>query len=441
MKKSLFGYGKTTQAIARILGKKFGGFDIYDDKFKASSNDEFGNALKNPSEFKANESELEIASPGFPPQHELVKRAKNLISEYDFFYDAMPKSVWISGTNGKTTTTQMTQHLLADFGSQMGGNVGVPLAELDTNARLWVLETSSFTLHYTKTAKPEIYALLPITADHLSWHGDFASYEAAKLSVLGRLKEGDVAILPEIQVSSKEARQCKAEIISYKDEFDLAKKMGLNVGKIAFQTPFLMDAILALSIAKILLESVDYERLNAFEIEPHKLEELRDSKGRLWVNDTKATNIDAVLAALQRYKGKKIHLIIGGDDKGVSLEPLFKAFAGLNITLYAIGTSTQKVMALAKAYKIATHKCETLQNAVFAIDKNFSTPQNAKNSQNSALKSVNLVENSALNSKNSRSNSQDYDEVALLSPACASLDQFSSYAERGEKFKEFVKKL
>ena len=467
MQGSLFGYGKTTQAIARILGKKFGGFDIYDDKFKVSNadenslsntdgnaissknefnktlsnTDEFGNALKNPSEFKPDESELEIPSPGFPPQHELVKRAKNLISEYDFFYDAMPKSVWISGTNGKTTTTQMTQHLLAEFGSQMGGNVGVPLAELDANARLWVLETSSFTLHYTKTAKPEIYALLPITADHLSWHGDFESYEAAKLSILGRLKEGDVAILPEIQASSKQARQCKAEIISYKDEFDLAKKMGIDTDKIAFQTPFLMDAVLALSIAKILLESVDYERLNAFEIEPHKLEELRDSKGRLWVNDTKATNIDAVLAALQRYQGKKIHLIIGGDDKGVSLEPLFKAFGGLNIRLYAIGTSTQKIMALAKAYKIAAHKCETLQNAVFAIDKNFSTLQNAKNSQKSALKSVNLAENSALNSKNSRSNSQDYDEVALLSPACASLDQFSSYAERGEKFKEFIKKL
>ena len=502
MKKSLFGYGKTTQAIARILGEKFGGFDIYDDKFTAASaegnsnsnknahssadsgsvasanktaanTDKFGNLLKNPSEFKADESELEIASPGFTPQHELVKRARNLISEYDFFYDAMPKSVWISGTNGKTTTTQMAQWLLAGAGAQMGGNVGVPLAELDASARLWVLETSSFTLHYTKTAKPEIYALLPITPDHLSWHGGFEAYEAAKLSVLGRLKQGDVAILPKIQASSKAAKSCKAEIISYKDEFDLAKKMGINIGKIAFQTPFLMDAVLALSIAKILLGVLDYARLNAFEIEAHKLEELRDKQGRLWVNDTKATNIDAVLAALARYAGRKIHLIIGGDDKGVSLEPLFEAFAGLQITLYAIGTSTPKVMALAKAYKIEAYECEFLQNAVFAIDKNFKIPQNAENSrnlnenlQNSALKSVNLDKNSALNSKNlqnlgensakfgkisnenlqnlglnsknSRSKEKDNSEVALLSPACASLDQFSSYAERGEKFKEIV---
>ncbi len=440
MKKSLFGYGKTTQAMARILGEKFGGFDIYDDKFTATNTqgnsnsnktapntDEFGNLLKNPSEFKADESELEIASPGFPPQHELIKMARNLISEYDFFYDAMPKSVWISGTNGKTTTTQMTQWLLAAAGAQMGGNVGVPLAELDARARLWVLETSSFTLHYTKTAKPEIYALLPITPDHLSWHGGFEAYEAAKLSVLGRLKEGDVAILPEIQASSKAAKSCKAEIIAYKDEFDLAKKMGINIGKIAFQTPFLMDAVLALSIAKILLGVLDYARLNAFKIEAHKLEELRDKQGRLWVNDTKATNIDAVLAALARYAGRKIHLIIGGDDKGVSLEPLFKAFAGQQITLYAIGTSTPKVMALAKAYKIEAYECEFLQNAVFAIDKNFNAPQIEEPQYSAAPKK--------------RGRKKPIDEVALLSPACASLDQFSSYAQRGEKFKEFVRKL
>ena len=149
MRGSLFGYGKTTQAIARVLGAKFGGFDIYDDSFMQRKSDEFGNTLLNPCEFKADESAFEIPSPGFPPTHELVKNAKNLISEYDFFYDGMPKSVWISGTNGKTTTTQMTQHLLKEHGSQMGANVGVPLAELDTNARIWVLETSSFTLHYT----------------------------------------------------------------------------------------------------------------------------------------------------------------------------------------------------------------------------------------------------------------------------------------------------
>ena len=406
MAKSLFGYGKTTQAIARVLGEKFGGFNIYDDKFTLSSKDEFGNFLLNPSEFKADESELEIPSPGFPPTHELVKNAKNLISEYDFFYDGMPKSIWISGTNGKTTTTQMTQHLLKEHGSQMGANVGVPLAELDTNARIWVLETSSFTLHYTRSAKPEIYALLPITADHISWHGSFENYERDKLSVLERLKEGDIAILPKIQAQHKLAKGCKGQIIAYEDEFDLADKMGINTDKISFQTPFLMDAVLALSIEKILLDKTSYDKLNAFIIEPNKLEELLDARGRLWVNDTKATNIDAALAALKRYQNKKIHLIIGGDDKGVSLRPLFETVKALKIELYAIGTSAGKILALADEFSIKAHKCDILQNAIKIIAKNLKV-----------------------------------DEVALLSPACASLDQFSSYAQRGELFKELVQKL
>ena len=406
MAKSLFGYGKTTQAIARVLGEKFGGFNIYDDKFTLSSKDEFGNFLLNPSEFKADESELEIPSPGFPPTHELVKNAKNLISEYDFFYDGMPKSIWISGTNGKTTTTQMTQHLLKEHGSQMGANVGVPLAELDPNARIWVLETSSFTLRYTRSAKPEIYALLPITADHISWHGSFENYKRDKLSVLERLTENDIAILPKIQAQHKLAKGCKGQIIAYEDEFDLANKMGINTDKISFQTPFLMDAVLALSIEKILLDKTSYDKLNAFIIEPNKLEELLDAQGRLWVNDTKATNIDAALAALKRYQNKKIHLIIGGDDKGVSLRPLFETMKALKIELYAIGTSAEKILALADEFGIKAHKCELLQNAIKIIAKNLKV-----------------------------------DEVALLSPACASLDQFSSYAQRGELFKELVQKL
>lgn len=472
MRGSLFGYGKTTQAIAHVLGAKFGGFDIYDDSFMQRKSDEFGNTLLNPCEFKADESAFEIPSPSFPREHKLVKAAKNLISEYDFFYDAMPKSVWISGTNGKTTTTQMTQHLLKEHGSQMGANVGVPLAELDANARIWVLETSSFTLHYTHSAKPEIYALLPITADHISWHGSFENYEHDKLSVLERLKEGDIAILPKIQAQHKLAKGCKGQIIAYEDEFDLADKMGINTDKISFKTPFLMDAVLALSIEKILLDKTSYDKLNAFIIEPNKLEELLDARGRLWVNDTKATNIDAALAALKRYQSKKIHLIIGGDDKGVSLRPLFETMKALKIELYAIGTSAGKILALADEFGIKAHKCELLQNAVALIDKNFSTPNLSEHSsvnfsKNSKKNSANLSHaktNSALNSVNlsaNLTNSKDdlknanskekanhlnlansnHNEVALLSPACASLDQFSSYAKRGEVFKKCVFEL
>ncbi|EDO6594584.1 UDP-N-acetylmuramoyl-L-alanine--D-glutamate ligase [Campylobacter coli] len=402
MKISLFGYGKTTQAIAKNLVDKFGPFDIYDDHFQEENKDEWGNRLLNPKKFDEKLSELEIPSPGFPPNHTLIKKAKNLQSEYDFFYDAMPKSIWISGTNGKTTTTQMATHLLSHVGAVMGANVGFPLAELDLNAKIWILETSSFTLHYTHTAKPEIYALLPISADHLSWHGNFENYAKDKLSVLERMNECDIAILPEIYAKTP----TKAYIISYKDEFDLAQKMNINIEKISFKSPFLLDAVMALSIEKILLDTLSYELLNHFVMEKNKLEELQDNQGRLWVNDTKATNENAVMAALKRYKDKKIHLIIGGDDKGVDLSTLFDFMKDFNIELYAIGVSTQKMLNYALKANLKAHKCEFLENAVQEISKTL---------------------------KNN--------EVALLSPACASLDQFSSYAQRGEKFKEYVSKI
>ncbi len=402
MKISLFGYGKTTQAIAKNLVDKFGPFDIYDDHFQEENEDEWGNRLLNPKNFDEKLSELEIPSPGFPPNHTLIKKAKNLQSEYDFFYDAMPKSIWISGTNGKTTTTQMATHLLSHVGAVMGANVGFPLAELDLNAKIWILETSSFTLHYTHTAKPEIYALLPISADHLSWHGNFENYTKDKLSVLERMNECDIAILPEIYAKTP----TKAYIISYKDEFDLAQKMNINIEKISFKSPFLLDAVMALSIENILLDTLSYELLNHFVMEKNKLEELQDNQGRLWVNDTKATNENAVMAALKRYKDKKIHLIIGGDDKGVDLSTLFDFMKDFDIELYAIGVSTQKMLDYALKANLKAHKCEFLENAVQEISK--------------ALKN---------------------NEVALLSPACASLDQFSSYAQRGEKFKEYVSKI
>lgn len=402
MKISLFGYGKTTQAIAKNLVNKFGPFDIYDDHFQEENKDEWGNHLLNPKEFDEKLSKLEILSPGFPPNHILIKKAKNLQSEYDFFYDAMPKSIWISGTNGKTTTTQMATHLLSHVGAIMGANVGFPLAELDLNAKIWILETSSFTLHYTHTAKPEIYALLPISADHLSWHGSFENYVKDKLSVLERMNECDIAILPEIYAKTP----TKAYIISYKDEFDLAQKMDIDIKKISFKSPFLLDAVMALSIEKILLDTLSYELLNHFVMEKNKLEELQDNQGRLWVNDTKATNENAVMAALNRYKDKKIHLIIGGDDKGVDLSMLFNFMKDFDVELYAIGVSTQKMLDYALKANLKAHKCEFLENAVKEISKTL---------------------------KNN--------EVALLSPACASLDQFNSYAQRGEKFKEYVSKI
>ncbi|MBU1217366.1 UDP-N-acetylmuramoyl-L-alanine--D-glutamate ligase [bacterium] len=395
---SLFGYGGTTKALAKHMQNA----TFYDDKCLKPFRDEEGYMVKPASDFDSNFSDLEIPSPGIPPFNTLIKEAKNLISEYDFFTDTKPLKIWISGTNGKTTTTQMMQHLLKDKGSQEGGNIGTPLGKLDTNASIWVLETSSFTMHYTNIARPNIYVLLPLSPDHLSWHGNMDEYIKAKLKPLSMMQEGEVAIIPQ----AYEHIQTKAHLITYKDEAELAEHFGIDMQKVKFQGAFLADALLAMAVDKVLFDRIDYEKINAFVLDPHRQEELHDARGRLWVNDTKATNLDASIAALKRYRASHIHLILGGDDKGVDLSELFVFLKDMDIQIYNIGSNKEKLSNLAQEYGVAFTLCKNLANAIEEINKNLKIG-----------------------------------EIALLSPAAASLDEFTSYAQRGDQFKEAVRAL
>ena len=161
---SIFGYGVTTKPLAKHIKNAV----FYDDKCTEPYAGVDGSFVRPSSEFNPKHSDLEITSPGIPPSNSLITQAQNLISEYDFFKDTKPFKIWISGTNGKTTTTQMMQHLLEDKGSLAGGNIGTALGDLDQDAKIWILETSSFTMHYTKEATPNIYVLLPLSPDHLS---------------------------------------------------------------------------------------------------------------------------------------------------------------------------------------------------------------------------------------------------------------------------------
>ncbi len=395
---SIFGYGTTTKPLTKHIKSAV----FYDDKCKEPYGGLEGSFVRPASEFDPDFSDLEITSPGIPPSNPLIQKAKHLISEYDFFKDVYNLKIWISGTNGKTTTTQMMQHLLSDKGSVAGGNIGTPLADLDQKAPIWILETSSFTLHYTKEATPNIYVLLPLSPDHISWHGSEEAYIADKLKPLSMMKSTDKAIIP----SAYKNVETRAELITYEDEADLAKLFEIDANRVAFKGAFLADALLAMAVDKLLFNRIDYTKMNSFVLDPHRQEELQDSKSRLWVNDTKATNLDATLAAVKRYKESYIHLILGGDDKGVDLKELFVFLQNKQLTIYAIGSNKDKLLQLAQDHGINAVKCINLSNAIETIA------------------SV-LGEN----------------EVALLSPAASSLDEFSSYAQRGDEFKEAVKRL
>lgn len=390
-----FGYGKTTRAIA----KAFGPCTFFDDKITEASTDDEGNILKPISEFDTSLFTHEIPSPGFPPYHPLIQQSKHLISEYDFFAPTMPFSIWISGTNGKTTTTQMVEYLLADRGAISGGNIGTPLADMSSDAPIWVLETSSFSMHYTNIARPNIYALLPVTPDHVSWHGSMEEYYKAKLKPLSMMKEGEAVILPKMFADEP----TNAFKIIYETEADLAEYFGFDTSRIKFKGAFLMDALIAMGIDKILYDRCDYDKINAFVLDPHRQEEFRDAKDRLWINDSKATNIDATLAALRTYKDHRIHLILGGDDKGVDLEELFVPLKNYDVAVYAIGSNATRLEALCRQYAIPCTLCHTLDVAVREISQ--------KHNRHS---------------------------IGMLSPAAASLDQFTSYAQRGNLFKELA---
>ncbi len=416
MRISLIGYGKTTRAVAKALG---GGQTFFDDKAKSSFRDEDGNIIYPSSEFNPKRSDIEILTPSIPPSHKILKVAQNPVSEYDLFL-APPeltktkntllerlfakdvKSIWISGTNGKTTTTQMVTHLLKAKGALSGGNIGTPLGELSPKAFIWVLETSSYTLHHTKFAYPDIYLLLPITPDHLSWHGSKASYIRDKLSVLERMQEGQLALIPKgLPLPKSDAWIVEYDGVEFLEEF-----FSLDSSKLRYKGAFLEDAMLALAVERTLFDGASYELLNGFKLDRHRQEEINDRFGRLWVNDSKATNLDATLKAVEVYSDKKIHLILGGDDKGVEMEPLIKYISNFDITLYTIGSNSKKLSSLAKRYGVKVFEFEYLRDAQREIDKNLKEG-----------------------------------EVALLSPAASSLDQFSSYAKRGDEFIDFVKSI
>lgn len=350
--------------------------------------------------YDQNSNDITIVSPGIPPYNEMVLNAKNIQSDYDLVN--MPFSIWISGTNGKTTTTQMIQHLLENKGALYGGNIGTPICSLDESAPIWILETSSFTMHYIKKAKPNLYVLLPISEDHISWHGTYEAYQEAKLKPLSLMKEGEIAIIPE-QFASYPTQ---AHTLTYKDSDDLCEKLDIDKRKIQFDEPFLLDALLALVCQKVIFDEVNYDLINKFTIDPHKIEKVYDESKRLWINDSKATNVDATINALVPYQKEQIHLILGGDDKGANLEPLFNFIRNMNIEIYIIGSNAKRLIEYSSKFNLKFTECKILDKAVEKIDRKH-----------------------------------DKNSLAILSPAAASLDQFTSYSARGNLFKELVKNL
>ena len=387
-----------------------------------------------------------VLSPGVPTQSNIVQQALraglDVYSEIEaasWFCDA--PIVAITGTNGKTTTTSLTGHVFrmafADTPGReaiVAGNIGYPFSDyvLDTEPRdVVVLEVSSFQLDHVDTFRPRVSVLLNITPDHLGrYDHDFEAYAQAKHNIFRNQGEGDVVVYNRDDGDVRDAaEQAAAEQgvrpMAITREGVPAAGAGLQDDRIVLRTDDEDDSLmpqdelalrgrhnmynsLAAAVSARVMEvenDVIRESLSGFEGVPHRLEEVRTVDGVLYVNDSKATNVNAVWYALESFD-RPIVLIAGGRDKGndyTNLKPLVRDRVR---AVVALGESAEKVERELGEEAPDRSRAETMEDAL-------------SQSQRAAQPG----------------------DVVLLSPACSSFDMYENYEDRGDTFRRLVETL
>ncbi|GAB3645567.1 UDP-N-acetylmuramoyl-L-alanine--D-glutamate ligase [Echinicola sediminis] len=378
-----------------------------------------------------------IKSPGIPFSNPIVSEAQErgvpVIDELEFAYGfTNGKVIAITGTNGKTTTTLLTYHLLKKGGIDvgMGGNVGQSWAAqlVDGDHEWWVLEVSSFQIDGFKTLKPKVAVLTNITPDHLDRYGyQLDKYIHAKLNLLKQMGEEDHFIyfredkniwkgLSELIVKPK-IHEVSLEKIVKNGSFFNGTEVKINYcdhmisvpeSGMALRGNHNMLNVMCASNAALLAgveEKAIVEGLGDFKNAPHRMEKVEEINGVLFVNDSKGTNVDATVYALSAYK-EPLVWIAGGVDKGNDYKTLMPEVKDHVKTLICLGKDNKKLKAAFEGVVPEILETQDIQEAVkWGLDKG------AKG------------------------------DVVLLSPACASFDLFRNYEDRGNQFKEAVRKL
>jgi UDP-N-acetylmuramoylalanine--D-glutamate ligase len=381
--------------------------------------------------FKAKEV---IKSPGIPEKTEIMQtiRAKGIpvIGEIEFAYRYAGKCaiVAITGSNGKTTTTMLTQHLLVTAGlnTRMGGNVGNSFAAMiaedrlqkkETSDRIFVLELSSFQLDDCVKFKPDIAVLLNVTPDHLDRYDyELENYTRSKFSITKNQKRSNLfiyngldPIMNDYILRNNFESKAKKEVIKkgfYKKlEILIGSKHRFTLANSKLRGPHnLFNASCALRIALRLGADADLlqKGLDSFETPPHRLEFVATKNGITYINDSKATNVDSVFYALQAME-KPTVWIVGGQDKGNDYSPLFKDVKKKVKAIVCMGVDNTKLLEVFGTFKKPIKEAKSMKEAIEIAEKM------AKNG-----------------------------DTILLSPACASFDLFKNYEDRGNQFREKI---
>jgi UDP-N-acetylmuramoylalanine--D-glutamate ligase len=373
-----------------------------------------------------------IISPGIPEKTDIVKAIKakgiSLVSEIEFASRyTKAKIIAITGSNGKTTTTLLTYHFLKSAGLKVGlaGNIGQSFAKqvMEDQHDLYVLEISSFQLDRCFQFQPDVAVLLNITPDHLDrYEYKFENYIASKFRIFQNAgaKTSCVFWADDEVIKAHSAKipsNARLKTVSFSqpaaDAYITAEKIQLNGAKLVLADAPLNGPHNAINMAVAILAAHEagltfsqiLQSLPFFENAPHRLESCGSWNGVEFINDSKATNVDAVYYALNSYKQPLI-LMMGGVDKGNEYEVLDALVKEKVKGLICLGTDNSK---------LESH-FSTMVPQLFATD-----------SLEAAI-------------KKSMEWATDGD-VVLLSPACASFDLFKNYEDRGDQFKNIVKRL
>lgn len=424
----LYGLGVTGQSAIDVLAPRGYHLDLFLDKEPQSLPDEIDHLFTKAEEPVVQTYDFLLRSSGIPLDRPLLERARKedleILSDIELAYRLYggDHMVAITGSNGKTTTTTLLTHLLKEAGLSAiaCGNIGNPVLSAmnrGPQGTWYILECSSFQLSTVKEFAPHLAAITNITPDHLEWHGTFEAYAACKWAIGRAQRTEDLLLLnPKDSLSCEQGEKgdWKAKIEKIDLQSDLARRLRQGENWHLFGEHNIENALFATRLAEEIFKEEGHDPatikeelgrgLDSFQPIHDRMEKVCQVNGVDFVNDSKATNVDSTVRALESID-RPILLIAGGYDKKISFAPLVEAFRKHGKKLYLFGETKYQIQ-------------ECFAKAGLADQ-------------------VQVFETLSQVMKQAESDGEAGDMV-LLSPASASWDMYPGYEARGDEFRELA---
>jgi len=439
----VIGLGKTGTAAARFLSRQGADVTVTDEKERVELREPLERLQREGMTLRfrpcttdiLSDMDMVVPSPGVSPFNpmlvEAVRLGKTVLSELELAFRFLKRPmIAVTGTNGKTTTTTLIGEIMAKSGKSafVGGNIGTPLIDFvdgPQQQEFVVVEVSSFQLQWVRDFRPDVAVLLNVTGDHVDYHGTFADYRRAKERIFANQRRQDLAILNVCEAHSRSFLQrLTAKIAYFSTSGQVNEGIFLDGGQMVLRPiagepeiyPLdmikipgvhnienVMAAILAARGAGCRREAI-IEAVGAFRGIKHRIEFAGEKDGVAFYDDSKATNVDAVLRALESFS-RPVVLLMGGRDKQGDFGLLSDTIKKRVKVLILFGEAGEKIAGRIGG-AVDTISAATLREA------------------------MPLARRSAAAG-----------DVVLLAPGCASFDEFKDYKERGDVFKQWVGSL